>query len=131
MRSNSKSLMEIKFIEPIRMYESTYILTPDLSEEEINQVIDKFNSYMENAGVKIINQEKWGFKKLAYPIQKKQSGYYVFTEFQAPASFVKKFEQEYRYDVRILRYLTVKLDKFAVAYNERRRNKLKGVIETN
>ncbi len=123
--------MEIKFIEPIRMYESTYILTPDLSEEEINQVITQFNSYMENAGVKINNQERWGFKKLAYPIQKKQTGYYVYTEFQAPASFIKKLEQNYRYDVRVLRYLTVKLDKFAVAYNERRRNKLNGVIDSN
>lgn len=123
--------MEIRYIEPVRMYETTYILTPDLNEQEIKEVIEKFNTYLQNSGVKIINQELWGYRKLAYPIQRKMSGYYVYTEFQGTASIVQKLEQEYKYDVRILRYLTVKLDKFAVAYNEKRRNKRQGIIEEN
>ena len=121
--------MEIKFIEPVRQYESTYVLTPDLSEADTKALVDKFTKILSAEGVKVTNQEIWGLKKLAYPIQKKMSGYYVFVEFSAPTSFLKKLETEYKYDEKVLRALTVKLDKESAAYNDKRRAKLN--IKTN
>jgi small subunit ribosomal protein S6 len=73
-------------------------------------------------GADIIHEENWGLKKLAYPIQKKSTGFYVLVEFAAPTTIVDILELAYRRDERIVRFLTTALDKHAVAYNERRRN---------
>jgi len=67
-------------------------------------------------------QENWGLTKLAYPIQKKTTGFYHVYEFKAPADFITKFELSFRRDERIMRYLTVSLNKHAVVYNQRKRN---------
>lgn len=104
-------------------YESTYILSPDLSVDDYTKLIEKFNRILTENGAEIINQEIWGHKKLAYPIKKKNTGYYCFTEFSGPMDLVHKIEREYQYDERILRYLTVSLDKDALAYNNKRRDK--------
>jgi len=104
-------------------YESTFILSPDLTVDEYTRIVEKFNRLLTENGAEIINQEIWGHKKLAYPIKKKNTGYYSFTEFLAPTELVARLEREYQYDERILRYLTVKLDKDAVAYNNKRRDK--------
>lgn len=104
-------------------YESTYILTPELTVDEYTKIVEKFNRLLTEHGGEIINQEIWGHKKLAYPIKKKNTGYYCFTEFSAPNDFVTRLEREYQYDERILRYLTVRLDKDALAYNNKRRDK--------
>lgn len=110
----------------IRQYETTYIVTPDLSSEEYTAIVEKFNGLMKNNGCEMVNQEVWGFKKLAYPINRKNSGYYVYTEFSAPGEFLEKLEREYLYDERVMRHLTVKLDKHAVAFNKRRLEKQRG-----
>lgn len=111
-----------------RPYETTYIITPDLNPDEFPQVIDKFNDILKQNKAEITNQEVWGFRKLAYSINKKGTGYYVFTEFMAPPSAIEPLERNYSYDERIIRFLTVKLDKDAVAYNEKRRAKLRGEV---
>ena len=64
-------------------------------------------------------------KKLAYPIQHKKSGFYHLFEFQAPGEVIAPYELEFRRDERIMRFLTVKLDKHAIAWAEKRRDKLK------
>jgi small subunit ribosomal protein S6 len=114
-----------------RPYETTYIITPDLNPDEFAQVIEKFNNILKEHGGVITNQEVWGFRKLAYTISKKNTGYYVFTEFIAPPTIVEPLERDYSYDERIIRYLTVRLDKDAVAYNEKRRAKLQGEVVTD
>jgi small subunit ribosomal protein S6 len=111
-----------------RNYETTYIITPELSQEECNSVIDKFKNLLTENGSEIINLEIWGFRKLAYPIDKKQSGFYVYTEFKGNANFIARLEREYQYDDRIIRYLTVSLDKHAIAFNQKRKNKGKIAI---
>jgi len=111
-----------------RHYETTIIITPDLGPDEFAVVIEKFNDVLKKEGAEITNQEVWGFRKLAYPINKKNTGYYVYTEFTAPPMIVEPLEREYSYDERIIRYLTVKLDKHAVAYNDRRRAKQRGEV---
>lgn len=106
-----------------RNYETTYIITPELSQEECNSVIDKFKNLLTENGSEITNLEIWGFRKLAYPIDKKQSGFYVYTEFKGNVNFITRLEREYEYDDRIIRYLTVSLDKDALAFNQKRKNK--------
>ncbi len=66
-------------------------------------------------------EEDWGLKQLAYPIQHKTSGFYYLIEFKAAPEFIATLETQYHRDERIIRYLTVALDKDAVAYAEHRR----------
>lgn len=115
---------------PLRMYETTIIITPDLDNSEFGNIVAKFSKLIADHGGEILNQEIWGFRKLAYPINKKNSGYYVFTEFKGSVEFISRLEREYEYDDRIIRYLTVKLDKHAIAYNLKRRDRLKNKMAT-
>jgi len=106
----------------INQYETVFIMTPVLSEEQMKETVKKFENYLLNKGAEIIHQENWGLRKLEYPIAKKTSGFYHLFEFKADGSIIKDFELQYRRDEKIMRYLTVTLDKHAIAYNEKRRN---------
>lgn len=106
-----------------KQYETVFIITPVLSEAQIKETVDKFKKVLTDNGAEIINDEHWGLKKLNYPIQNKHTGYYQLLEFNAPPTLVATLETEYKRDERIIRYLTTSLDKHAVAYSERRRNK--------
>ena len=102
-------------------YETVFILTPVLSEEQMKDTVEKFNKVLTDGGAEIINKEIWGLKKLAYPIQHKSTGFYNLFEFSADPSLIKTLETEFRRDEAVLRFLTITLDKHAIAYNERRR----------
>lgn len=106
----------------MQQYETLIVLTPLLSEEATKEAIAKYRGILTESGAEIINEDNWGLKKLAYPIQKKTTGYYHLTEFKAPGELINKLEIEYRRDERILRFLTVALDKHAVAYSEKKRS---------
>ncbi len=101
-------------------YETVFILNPVLSEEQIKETVKKFESNLTSKGAKFVNKEDWGLKKLAYPIQNKKSGFYHLFEFQVEGSAIDGLEIEFRRDERVMRYLTVKLDKHAVAWAEKR-----------
>ncbi|UNY97703.1 30S ribosomal protein S6 [Zhouia spongiae] len=105
-------------------YETVFILNPVLSETQIKETVKKFEDFLISKGAKMVSKEDWGLKKLAYPIQHKKSGFYHLFEFTAPGEAIEPFELEFRRDERIMRFLTVKLDKHAVAWAEKRRNKL-------
>lgn len=102
-------------------YETTFILTPELPEGEHKKAVDKFVKLIQENGGAVHNIEHWGMRKLAFPIERKLSGYYAYVEFQGDAEFIAKLEQSYRYDDTVIRYLTVKLEKHAVAFNQKRR----------
>ncbi|MDO4715927.1 MAG: 30S ribosomal protein S6 [Bacteroidales bacterium] len=102
-------------------YETVFILTPVLSDEQIKETVAKFKNLLTEKGAEIINEESWGMKKLAYPIEKKSTGYYQFIEFAAEPTLIDTLEVGYRRDERVIRYLTVKNDKFAAAYAAKRR----------
>ncbi|HLT07098.1 MAG TPA: 30S ribosomal protein S6 [Cyclobacteriaceae bacterium] len=104
-----------------RHYETVFILTPVLSEIQMKDTVDKFVNLLKEEGAEIINVENWGLKKLAYPIQKKTTGFYVMVEFLGDPTLIKKFELEFRRDEKVMRFLTTVLDKHAIAYAERRR----------
>jgi small subunit ribosomal protein S6 len=118
-----KNFLESSMSEK-RVYETTFIVTPDLEPAVYKEMTEKFTKLLTDNGAEIINQEVWGFRKLAYPIRKKETGYYVYTEFLAPASeLIQTLEREYQYDERLMRYLTVKLDKHAVEWNVKRKQR--------
>jgi len=106
-------------------YETVFILNPVLSEEQIKETVKKFESFLVSKGAKMIAKEDWGLKKLAYPIQNKKSGFYHLFEYTSDGEPINDLEVEFRRDERIMRYLTVKLDKHAVAWAEKRRNRNK------
>ncbi len=106
----------------MQQYESVTVLTPLLSDEAAREVIAKFTKLLRDNGAEIINEDNWGLKKLAYHIQKKTTGYYHLTEFRAPGELISKLEIEYKRDERVMRFLTVSLDKHAAAYSDRKRS---------
>ena len=111
-------------------YETVFISTPVLSESQMKEAVDKFKSLITNNGGKIAHEENWGLKKLAYPIQKKSTGFYYLLEFDTEGEFIAKLETEFRRDERIIRFLTFKMDKYAIAYAEKKRaNKTEKVEE--
>ena len=105
-------------------YETVFILTPVLSEAQIKETVDKFEGFITENGGEIVHNEHWGLKKLAYPIQKKSTGFYHLFEFKANPAFIGKLETEYRRDERIIRFITLKLDKYAAEYSEKRQKKV-------
>lgn len=108
----------------MKNYETVFILNPVLSETQIKEAVEKFENFLTEKGAEFVSKENWGLKKLAYPIQNKKSGFYHLFEFKAPGEAIGPFELEFKRDERIMRYLTVKLDKHAVAWAEKRRVKL-------
>lgn len=106
----------------MKNYETLIVVTPLLSEEQMKEVVAKFKKVLTDNGAEIVSEDNWGLKKLAYPIQKKSTGFYHLTEFKADGALINKLEVEYKRDERIMRFLTIALDKHAVAYNDRKRN---------
>jgi small subunit ribosomal protein S6 len=104
-------------------YETVFISTPVLSEAQMKEAVDKFKAVITDNGGEIIQEENWGLKKLAYPIQKKSTGFYYMFEFRATGELIEKLEIQFRRDERIIRFLTMKMDKFAVEYSEKKRAK--------
>ena len=105
-------------------YEAVFILNPVLSEEQIKEAVKKLESFLIDKGAKFVNKENWGLKKLAYPIQNKKSGFYHLFEYTVDPTVISDLELEFRRDERFMRYLTVKLDKHAVEWAEKRRIKI-------
>ena len=103
-------------------YETVFIMTPVLSEDQMKETVQKFEKVLTDKGAEIVHQENWGLRKLEYPIQKKSSGFYHLFEFKADSTVVAELELQYRRDERIMRFLTVSMDKYAIAYAEKRRS---------
>lgn len=104
-------------------YETVFILNPVLSETQIKETVKKFEDYLVSKGAEMIWKENWGLKKLAYSIQKKKTGFYHLFDFKVAGEVITPFELEFRRDDSIMRYLTVRLDKHAEAWAEKRRER--------
>ena len=105
----------------LKQYETVFIATPVLSDAQMKEAVAKYTDLITANGGEIVYQEDWGLKQLAYPIQHKTSGFYYLIEFKADPQFVATLETQYHRDERIIRFITVALDKNAVAYAEKRR----------
>ena len=104
-------------------YETVFITTPVLSDVQMKEAVEKFKGILKESGAEIVHEEDWGLKKLAYPIQKKSTGFYYLIEFKAEGPAIQKLEVEYRRDERVIRFLTFRMDKFSVAYSVKKRSK--------
>ena len=107
----------------MNQYETVFILTPVLSDDQTKETVAKFKKILTDNGAEILNEDAWGLKKMAYAIDKKSTGFYNLVEFKAEPSVIKKLETGFRRDEKVIRFLTVKLDKYAAAYAEKRRAK--------
>jgi small subunit ribosomal protein S6 len=106
-------------------YETVFIMTPVLSDEQAKETVGKYKKLLTDSGCKIIHSDDWGLRKLAYPIQKKTTGFYHLFQFEGEGTVIAELELAYKRDERLLRYMTVALDKHAIAYSEKRRAKSK------
>ncbi|MEN9301593.1 MAG: hypothetical protein RL264_22 [Bacteroidota bacterium] len=104
-------------------YETVFILTPVLSDEQAKEAVQRVEAEIKGMGATIKHSENWGLKKLAYPIQKKSTGFYFLIEFEAEGTVVADYELMMKRDERVLRFLTVKMDADHIAYAEKRRAK--------
>ena len=107
----------------MNQYETVFSLAPVLSDDQMKETVAKFKKLLTDNGAEILNEETWGLKKLAYAIQKKSTGFYCLLEFKGEPTIVKTLETGFRRDEKVIRYQTVRLDKYAVQYAEKRRNK--------
>jgi small subunit ribosomal protein S6 len=106
----------------LRNYETVFVLTPVLSEEQLRETIDKFRSFLQERKAEIVHENKIGLKKLAYPIRRKSTGVYHLFEFKATPDVIGALEIEYGREEKIIRFLTFALEKHGVAYNDKKRS---------
>jgi small subunit ribosomal protein S6 len=106
-----------------RRYETVFIMTPVLSDVQMKEAVQKFKDLLEGNNAKVVHEEHWGLRKLAYPIQKKTTGFYHLMEFEADPEMVQKLETAYRRDERVIRFLTFKMEKYAIEYSEKKKSR--------
>ncbi|MGC9331549.1 MAG: 30S ribosomal protein S6 [Bacteroidales bacterium] len=105
----------------MNQYETVFIATPVLSENQMKETVEKFKGLIQHMSGEIVHEESWGLRKLAYNIQHKSTGFYHLIEFRMDGENIKKLETEFIRDERIIRFLTMKMDKFAIQYSEKKR----------
>ncbi len=110
----------------LSQYETVFILTPVLSEDDAKKTITAYVDLLKSQGAEIVHEEHWGLKNLRYPIKKKTTGIYHLVEYKGTGKAVDSLEIAFRRDENVIRYLTVKLDKYAVKYNNDKRAGLVG-----
>ncbi|HLA68306.1 MAG TPA: 30S ribosomal protein S6 [Bacteroidota bacterium] len=101
-----------------KVYETTFILNATLDDAQIDQIIEKFRDFVTKQAGEMKVLEKWGRKRLSYPIQKKNNGFYVISEFTAPSDMISKLERYYALDENIMRFLTIQLSEKALKARE-------------
>jgi len=107
--------------EKLKNYETVFIATPVLSEEDFKQTVKGYTDFLKSNNAEILNEERWGLRQLAYPIDDKTTGIYYFIEFNAKPELIDQLELNFRRDTNIIRFLTSVLDKYGIQYNEKRR----------
>ena len=111
-------------------YETVFILTPVLFDAQMKEAVDKIKAVLSAENAEIVNEEDWGLRKLAYPIEKKTTGFYWLIEFKANPETITTLETQFRRDERVIRFLTFRQDKYAVEYAAKRRGLKKASKET-
>ena len=107
-------------------YETVIIFSPLLSDEEVKKEVNRYTKSITDAGASILEERHWGLRQLAYPIAAKSNGIYFIMEFAGSGSIIEKLETDFKRDENILRFLTVRLDKYGIEYNDKRRQGLVG-----
>jgi small subunit ribosomal protein S6 len=111
----------------MRNYEVTFIVDPVLSSGEIEGVAKNYEEHLTGKDCELVHTDAMGLRQLAYPVNKRTSGVYYCIEFKSPGNeVIEGLELALRRDERIIRFLTVKLDKYGVKYNDDKRQGLIG-----
>lgn len=105
----------------MNQYETVIILTPVLSEQQMKDAVASYRGLITENGGELVHEENWGLTKLAYPIDKKGTGFYHLFEYKVNPEFIKTLDLAFRRDEKVMRNLTVKMDKHAIIFNERKR----------
>jgi small subunit ribosomal protein S6 len=114
----------------MKHYEVTFIVDPVLSGDEIKETEQVYETMLKDEGYNIVNVDEMGLKQLAYPINKRSSGIYYCIEFSGETGkIVNNLELALRRDERVMRFLTISLDKYGVKYNDDKRNGLIGKVQ--
>ncbi|XOD69333.1 MAG: 30S ribosomal protein S6 [Flavobacteriales bacterium AspAUS03] len=106
------------------VYETMIVITPVLSDAQYQDVAGEYESFLKNNDAQIRHKERWGLKRLAYTIKKKQSGWYSLLEYEVAPSLISELELRLERDERVICFITVKLDKDAIKYTEKRRKEM-------
>lgn len=109
--------------ENLQSYELMVIFTPVLAEDDFRAAQKKFADFVKENGGEIVHQDAWGLRSLAYPIAKKTTGLYWVAEYKASTDVNAKLEVQMNRDENVMRHMITRLDKYAVAYNLKKRNK--------
>ncbi len=103
------------------MYETIFLTAPDLDQQEYEKIVGKVESIIKEGGGEITNLEHWGQKKLEYEIKRYTSAYFTYIEFTSLGTVIEPMEREFRYNEKIIRFITVKVEKHHAAFNKKRR----------
>jgi len=114
----------------VKSYETVFILTPVLSDEQTKEAVNSYKKLIKESGGKIVHEESWGLKKLAYHIRNKKTGYYHLFQMEAPGDVIAQLETGFKRDERVLRFLNIRLDKFALEWAEKRKAKINARKDT-
>lgn len=107
----------------MRHYEVTFIVDPVLSSDEVKSTADHIIADLKHLGATVEYVDEMGIRQLAYPINRRSSGVYFCAQFACEgADWLTKFELNLKRNEKIMRFLTVKLDKYGVKYNDDKRN---------
>ena len=112
-------------------YESVIIFNATLEDQQIDSILTSIEEQMSANGVEITDIEKWGRKRLAYPIKKGKSGYYIIYRFTSPREYITKFERTLRLDEIVIRFLTIKLELKDLEYLEKRKSEVQEEVVEN
>jgi small subunit ribosomal protein S6 len=111
-----------------RHYETVFILTPVLSKIQVDETVNKIQNFLKVNNAIIEYHESWGLKRLAYSIDNKTTGYYELIQFQindTSKKIISDLDLNFKRDEKIIRFLTVKLDKYALLFAKNRIQKIK------
>lgn len=105
----------------MNQYETVIIFTPVLSDDDVKRTEEAYKDFLRSNGGEIVAEEHWGLKQLAYKIKKKSTGIYYVLEYKGPGDITSKLDIQFNRDENVLRYATIRLDKYSIDYNERKR----------
>jgi len=115
----------------MKQYETTFIIDTHLPDEAIEKTIEKYNNFISNNGGVVNNIDRWGKRRLAYEIKKKQYGYYICIRFEAEGTFIEKLGKEFKLDDSVLRYLTLLIPKSQLQEEARQKARKEKKITEN
>ena len=112
----------------MRIYENLFIVKPDATEEEIDQLIEQMSKNVTSAGGTVDKVDKWGKRRLAYRVEKQREGSYVLLQFSAEPSAVKEFERRMRVQDSVIKFLTVRIDETLKRVEKRKKEREKRAL---